>query len=200
MAKAIALVVIASSYYGIARSYRTSPYFAWVFSIVYTFVTIAGPIVIAGYARPNQRNENVFYIGAGLFALVYFAFAVGFTVFGGPVEYNLAVMYLFFFFVHVAYGRYGEEDGEPATFAKYLLPPAYILMGLGCAFMPSKPETNIYSLGFLYYVAVLVGLLILDRPIDRTKCITIAEDGTITKHVITNDCHYYAVSRQTNDW
>ena len=84
----------------------------------------------------------------------------------------------------------------PATFAKYLFLPAYILMSLGNAIIPSSPELGgaIFNMGFLYFVVASVGIIALDRTIDKTKRKITAEDGTTTKHVIANNGYYYGVS------
>ena len=52
----------------------------------------------------------------------------------------------------------------------------------------------ILGLAVLYTIVIWVGLIALDRPMDKTKRKTTAEDGTATKHVIANDGYYFGVS------
>ena len=192
---AIALTLISSAYYGITRNYESNRYFSWVYCFVATLQAIVGTIVIAGYARPSQIYDTFFYVGSTLIGLAVFASLVYRFIFGGPVEYYLSVLFFFFLFIHVSFGKYGEEDGEAITFSKYLMPPVSILMSLGYAFMPSNKLLGdlFFVIGFVAFVVVAVVLMAFDKPIDKTKRKTIAEDGTTTTHIIANNGYYFSV-------
>ena len=192
---AIILVVVAASYWGIVYGYAYDDYFAWVFCFVWTLLHFGGPLVIADYARPREVYGKGFYFFYSLFAISFFVLFVNKFVFKGQRDYYTSILLLFYCFLHFSFGGYSEGD-EPATFAKYLIPPAYLLQALSHAVKPSNEEISvmILILGFLYNIVVWIGLMALDRPIDKTKREVTNADGTVKKHVISNNGNYFVVS------
>ena len=92
-----------------------------------------------------------------------------------------------------------QENGEPATFVKYLAVPIYVFFIVSHALTPSffNVGTMILLVGMLYFIIVLIWLINADKPLDKTKreiTSAAATDGTKTKtHVIQKDGYYFAL-------
>ena len=105
------------------------------------------------------------------------------------------IILLSYIFLHFAFGRFSEEAGEPATYAKVLYPPFYLVYALNTVFYTTPNNEALSSLiagiQTMYVIVVTIWLLAFDKPIDKTKRETTAADGSVTNHVIANDGYYF---------
>ena len=126
---------------------------------------------------------------------MYFVSSVYQLVYGGDGAYEMAIFFAFLLFLHLYYGKSGEENSEPATFTKYLGAPLYVSMILVYT-LPLFGFVDLANLiwlaTFVYAIVAIIWLIYADKPYDKTKREIVTEDGTTTKHVIQNDGYYFA--------
>jgi hypothetical protein len=163
------------------RGHPQAKYFLGASNTAFLF---GGAYVVASWVFPTHRHTRLQKLGYLAFAIPYYIALVS-----GP-EYlpiGTGVLCFFFLFLHLIYG---PATGQPPTYCKVLMPPFYILPGLGMN-VP-KIGALLTGLAFLYFFIVVPFLLFADKPMSKEQRTKVEGDKEV-KHVITGDGYYLVV-------
>jgi hypothetical protein len=167
--------------------FREHPQAKYVLMAIQTAKLFWGSYVVASWVFPTHKHTRLQKLGYLAFAVPRYASLVS-----GPqyVPISLGVVCFFLLFLHFVYG---SAAGQPATYCKKLIPPYYILSGLGMITTPFVPKIGalLIGLGFLYLLIVLPYLLFADKPMNKEQRTKVDGDKEV-KHVITGDGYYSA--------
>ena len=149
---------------------------------------VGGAYIISSYAYPDHQPTKQEVISSVCYFVVFEAvLVVGKVVGTSTIQF---IGSLFYVFVHFTYGAMTEQ---PATFAKYLLPPYYLLIaatGLLNNVLQMRGGYAVGGIALFYGVCVFIFLLVADRPLDKEK----------KKDTITNDGYYLGLYYQLASW
>ncbi|GMI26376.1 hypothetical protein TeGR_g7077, partial [Tetraparma gracilis] len=163
-------------------------YFVTAIATAFSF---GGVYVVASWVFPTHKHTRLQKLGYLAFAILYYmVFVLPDTEDGGPI--CVGVGYFFCLFLHLLYGP--ATSGQPPTYCKVLMPPVYILIGLGWIMIPFVPEMGalLLGLGFLYFFIVAPYLLFADKPMSKEQRSKVEGDKEV-KHVVTGDGYYFAL-------
>ncbi|GMI25829.1 hypothetical protein TeGR_g9762, partial [Tetraparma gracilis] len=156
---------------------------------IHTAFLFGGAYVVASWVFPTHKHTRLQKLG-------YLAFAIPFYIASvSDPEYGIiapGVLNSFSLFLHLLYGP--ATSGQPPTYCKVLMPPFYILSGLGPIMVPFVPLIGalLIGLSFLYFFIVVPYLLFADKPMSKEQRSKVEGDKEV-KHAITGDGYYLAL-------
>ncbi|GMI23334.1 hypothetical protein TeGR_g8663 [Tetraparma gracilis] len=161
-------------------------YFLWAINTAFLF---GGPYVVASWVFPTHKHTRLQKLGYLAFAIPYYILYVSDQEYG---SIPFGVLNSFYLFLHLLYGP--ATSGQPPTYCKVLMPPVYILLGVGFIMVPFVPLIGalLVGLGYLYFFIAVPYLLFADKPMSKEQRSKVEGDKEV-KHVIMGDGYYLAV-------
>ena len=150
------------------------PFWGWVTAVVYTFVVVFGPLAMARYVFPDHTHAPSELVGYTLFFGTRLAFS----------KQAVGIGALLNFFLHCTYG---PKTNKPATYAKWLMPPFYLVGAvIYSGLVKGAALIIILSTLMLYAIFALSYILAADKPLDKSK----RADYNMAEHF--GDGYYFA--------
>ena len=113
--------LFAAGFFAFAPSFRFHEgVWGWVFAGVNTLYTVFGPYVIGLYVFPEQNHGAIFFTLQTIIGMSHFILNIFYQIYKGAYQFSQAVMFLNFLFLHVAFGKASEKEGQPATYMKWV--------------------------------------------------------------------------------